>query len=165
MTNSEDTLIDDPGAPPEARVAAIQDWVQDISNRIVEIREEILPLQSELASLREERRILLEFLKVRDSEISLSPTNTISQNPTPTHAGRETVRERVQRGVIQVLSMSAGPMNIKDILEEYKRQGFKVPGKGRPSNITAHLPGCDEIINTSRGFYALADNNSKDGEL
>lgn len=157
MTNHEDTHLG------EAE-RLIERSIQEIESDISVIQDKIEPLKHKMALLHKKRRLLQEALKVGQPEAKPSLTTPTSQRQPPTAARRESVPERVRREVAHVLATCDGPIHIRDLIQEYKRQGFQLPGKGQPANITVHLSGWDGIISPRRGFYELRHDRSKEKE-
>jgi hypothetical protein len=58
--------------------------------------------------------------------------------------------------VVEVLAEIGSPIHINDLAVEYDKRGYKIPGQGKPANISVHLSGWDDIVSPERGMYTLA---------
>lgn len=139
-------------------------WLGEIDQGILRIQEQLEPLLREQGRLRERRKLLGELLtsfgddppapvEGQDSEVVVHGVTTAMASS----ARRETVRERVHREVASVLKEIGRPLHINDLLEEYVKRGYKVPGQGKAANISVHLSGWDDIEIPERGVYGLID--------
>jgi hypothetical protein len=80
---------------------------------------------------------------------------TVMSVVVPLKDGRATptaVREMAHR----ILSESARPLHISEIHEQFVARGYKIPGRGTPFNILAHLVNDKLFVRVARGTYALA---------
>jgi len=141
----------------------VKGWLADVDGRILEIQNEIEPLLVEQGTLRERRKLLAELLTSLGEEappsVSGNDSHLVLHHPTtePTAARKETTRDRVHREVVTVLREVGRPLHINDLLEEYVKRGYKVPGQGKAANISVHISGWDDIENPERGVYGLVD--------
>lgn len=148
------------GPSPEA----VKSWLTEIDGRIKSIQHQIEPLLVEQGRLRERRKLLSELLTSfgEDAPGPLvgndSQTVLYAPSTAPVAGRKETVRDRVHREVVAVLKeLGGGPIHINDLLIEYVKRGYKVPGQGKAANISVHLSGWDDIENPERGIYGLAN--------
>lgn len=140
----------------------VRAWLREIDQGILRIQQQLEPLLQEQGRLRERRELLGELLtsfgddppapvEGQDSEAVVhGATRAVSSS-----ARRETVRERVHREVVSVLKEIGRPLHINDLLAEYVKRGYKVPGQGKAANISVHLSGWDDIEIPERGVYGF----------
>lgn len=140
----------------------VKGWLADVDGRIVEIQGSIEPLLVEQGRLRERRKLLAELLTSFGEEAPPSVPGNDSQVvlhevaiADPTGTRRETIRDRVHREVVTVLREVGRPLHINDLLDEYVKRGYKVPGQGKAANISVHISGWADIENPERGIYGL----------
>lgn len=149
---------------------AVKTWISEIDERIRDVQNRIEPLLVEQGQLRERRKLLGELLSSfgqeppdavagADSQVVVHST----QAAATASKGRETVRERVHREVVTVLQELGRPVHVNDLLAEYVKRGYKVPGQGKAANISVHLSGWSDIENPERGIYGLV-NGTPDSE-
>jgi hypothetical protein len=142
----------------------VRAWLTEIDEQVLRIQGQLEPLLREQGRLRERRKLLgelltsfgedpLALLEGRDGEVVLHAVTT-AVSPS---ARRESVRERVHREVVSVLRETGRPLHINDLLAEYVKRGYQVPGQGKAANISVHLSGWDDIEIPERGVYGLVD--------
>lgn len=144
----------------------VEEWLSNVRSEIDRVGAAIEPLMAEQARLREREALLTKLLRTMDDG-SLAATSTAPMTAAVSEATRMiegSVLDYVRKGVMEVLrEHTKGPMHINDIFSKFVAKGYRVPGAGRPANLTAHLARCHGIVSPSRGFYAL-DSNAANGE-
>jgi len=142
--------------------AEVEVWLASVRSELTRVAGAIEPLLVEQGRLRERESLLVKLLQSLDpsssSARSSSETNAeVSVHP-PSAAHDGSVLAYVRACVLEILGeKGGGPMHINDIHSRFVAKGFRVPGAGRPANLTAHLGRCDGIISPSRGFYAIGE--------
>lgn len=136
----------------------VEAWLANIRSEIDRVGAAIEPLMAEQARLREREALVMKLLRTMDDG-ALAPTSTAPVTAAVTEATRiieGSVLDYVRKGVMEVLrDHGNAPMHINDIFSKFIAKGYRVPGAGRPANLTAHLARCEGIVSPSRGFYAL----------
>ncbi len=158
------------GAVPLARMSAdhsptsvpnreaVEEWIVAVRRQIQEVEARIQPLLGEQQALKQRESLLASLLKSLGAAadgcrpIALAPL----AGPVPAVAPGESVHDYVYAGVRAVLEETAGPLHINEIHARFIARGLRVPGAGKPANLTAHLGSCVGIWSPRRGFYALA---------
>lgn len=113
----------------------------------------VQPLLLEQQRLNDRRAIVKELLSSFGEEMA-----SADRAGQPAHSpmgGRETVRERVHREVVEVFTSLGRPLHINDLHQEMIRRGHVVPGQGKPANISVHLSGWPDVVSPERGIYGL----------
>ena len=141
---------------------AVARWLTEVETRMDAIQQQIDPLTRELETLNAQRALLRELLATLDLVHQEDAATGILARSSPTLARRESVRERVHREAVEVLGEIGEPIHINDLAAEYAKRGYKIPGQGKPANISVHLSGWKDIVSPERGLYALA--GCADGE-
>jgi hypothetical protein len=137
----------------------VEVWLAGVRGELNRVAATIEPLLAEQSRLREREALLVKLLQ------SLAPSSILSEGtgaptapsaPVVLHEG--SVLSYVRSCVLEVLREGGGaPMHINDIHSRFVAKGFRVPGAGRPANLTAHLSRCEGIVSPSRGFYAVGE--------
>jgi hypothetical protein len=132
----------------------IEEWLVGVRSELERIEVALSPLLHEQARLREREQLLLRLSQ--SFETIQGPADTRAGEPREPDADLP-IREYVQRRVAEILrDAGEAPMHINDLHAKFLQRGFRVPGAGRPANLTAHLGRSETIISPRRGFYALA---------
>ena len=132
--------------------ATVEGWLRDVENQVQALEQKIEPLLQEQVRLQERRSILRDLLASFDEREDGAPVLALTHRST----GRaETVRERVHREVVDILRETGRPMHINELTEAYIARGLKVPGQGKPANISVHLSGWPDISSPERGIYSM----------
>jgi hypothetical protein len=134
----------------------IATWLAAVRSELLRIAGAIEPLLTEQSRLRSREALLLKLLESFEDaprQVETGGPATVSGTPPEPETS---IRDYVRLGVTEVLRESGGgPMHINDIHKKFVARGLRVPGAGRPANLTAHLGRCEGIITPSRGFYTL----------
>jgi transposase len=142
---------------------AIAHWLAATKERMTSVKQELEPLARELESLQEQRSLLLDLARTMETDDERKQRNESHIRKSPRFSGRkEPIRNRVHREVVEVLGEIGLPVHINDLAEEYEKRGYKIPGQGKPANISVHLSGWDDIVSPERGMYALAKSTNAD---
>jgi len=124
----------------------LHSWLQTIDEQLAAVADRMQPLLEERASLNE-RRTLVQGLLTSVSGVAAS-----SQTNAP-HG--ESVRERVHRQAVEVLTAAGTPLHINALHAEFVKRGFVIPGLGQTANISVHLANWPDVVSPARGMYAL----------
>lgn len=141
----------------------VETWLAAVRGEQERLQAQIEPLLAEQGRLRERETLLVKLLQSFDGASTHAPASEIAAiDPPealtlPNPAG--SVLDYVRTNVIEILQGEAGPMHINDIHRQFVARGLRVPGAGRPANLTAHLSRCEGIVSPSRGFYKLGKND------
>ena len=146
--------------PTATDVAA---WISDVDGELAEIDAALVPLVERQAALIERLGLLKRLLTSMDAAPAKkdSPMNGVVA-PARVY---ETVRDRVQLHVAEILVDVGRPLHINEIHAEFIKRGFEVPGAGKPNNITVHLSDATEILSPSRGYYAIKNAGQPDSTV
>ena len=127
------------------------------------VQQELEPLAHELESLQEQRSLLRDLLETMETGDDRKRRNESHIRKSPRSLARQqSVRDRVHREVVEVLAEIGSPIHINDLTVEYEKRGYKIPGQGKPANISVHLSGWDDIVSPDRGMYTLAKSTNAD---
>ena len=141
------------GPSPEA----VTQWLATIEERVTSLQQEMEPLARELESLQEQRSLLRDLARTMETDYERQMREESHIRKSPRSLTRQqSVRDRVHREVVEVLAEIGSPIHINDLAVEYEKRGYKIPGQGKPANISVHLSGWDDIFSPDRGMYALA---------
>lgn len=100
---------------------------------------------------------LLQSLSGKDLATTATVEGAAAEAQSTARAEGSTL-EYVRSCVLDILrEKGGGPMHINDIHAKFLSKGFRVPGAGRPANLTAHLGRCQGITSPTRGFYAIGE--------
>ena len=159
------TMNDDLAAPLPPDSNGVRAWLEAVRRELHAIGERIEPLVAEQNRLRSREQLLTSLLR------TLDPTQPPSGPSAPDNTGPSaaemaaasgSVRDYVRRGVTAVLSDAVGPLHINELHARFIARGLRVPGAGRPANLTAHLSNWSGIVSPQRGFYALGSGANDD---
>ncbi len=125
-------------------------WLDRVDLELSGLQRQIEPLTTEQARL-QERKVLLRGLL--SSVEGTDPASTAS----PTDTKRETVRERVHRQAVEILTDVGRLLHIDELHAEFITRGYEIPGQGRTANISVHLAGWTDIASPVRGSYGLVE--------
>ena len=121
------------------------------------VQEQLEPLAREIESLKEQRSLLRDLLESMETANDPRRSDESLARSSSRLGRREPVRDRVHREVVEVLGEIGAPIHINDLADEYEKRGYKIPGQGKPANISVHLSGWEDIVSPDRGMYALAE--------
>lgn len=141
----------------------VEAWVAGVRSELQRVTLAIEPLLAEQNRLRAREALLLKLLQSFDdaSPTPETPTTALTVSPSSPPAVEGSVLEYVRACVIDVLrEKGGGPMHINAIHARFLAKGFRVPGAGRPANLTAHLGRCEGIVSPARGFYAIGQSEA-----
>lgn len=139
----------------------METWLASVRNEQERLQAQIEPLLAEQGRLRERENLLVKLLQSFGETPTASAADLSAPEPgdaqsLPALGG--SVLDYVRTNVIEILQGAEGPMHINDIHRLFVARGLRVPGAGRPANLTAHLSRCEGIVTPKRGLYALATN-------
>lgn len=146
------------GAAPQRQ--EVETWLSTVRSELLRIAGAIEPLLVEQSRLRSREALLLKLLEsFEDFAPELEARGgAATTTAAPAAVAETSVRDYVRAGVVEVLrEAGGGSMHINDIHKSFVAKGLRVPGAGRPANLTAHLGRCEGIVSPSRGFYALGE--------
>ena len=137
----------------------VESWLASVRSDLSRLAADIEPLLAEQARLRDREALLVKLLQSISPEPARVPAASESSKGGPAaHSQDGSVLEYVRTCVLDILrGKGGGPMHINDIHARFLAMGFRVPGAGRPANLTAHLGRCPGITSPSRGFYAIGN--------
>lgn len=164
-------MTDSPPSVAAPDAAAVRAWLAAVRSDLSEVVRKMEPLVAEQNRLRAREQLLVSLLHGLEHGAAPEPKRAPTKGPIALPASSDespdasaadiiaasgSVRDYVWRGVRAVLSDSAGPLHINDLHARFIARGLRVPGAGRPANLTAHLTRCPGVTSPRRGFYALA---------
>ena len=140
----------------------------DLQQSVARLREELLRVQQQVDKEEQELRLILELLKLRgqDAVVGLDshaeapvPPSLSLQHPSQDSAisGAGLTAE-----VIATLREAGKPLHIKELVEAIRSRHVRIPGRGEPANLIAHIRRSEEIVRPSRGVYGLREWGLKD---
>ena len=160
----------------------VDEWLSGTNARMEDIQRQIEPIHKEMSALRERHKLLLELLQTMEpsdqtparealTSFSLSSLSSFSEVPrrsfseVPRGGRRERTRDRVHNEVVQVLRMVNEPIHINDLALKYETEGFRIPGQGKPANLSVHLSGWPDIVTgPERGMYSLNEEANEESD-
>jgi hypothetical protein len=125
----------------------LRNWLTAIDADLDSVTLRMQPLLAEQASLNE-RRVLVQGLLA-------SVTGDAAPIAITGSSAGESVRQRVHRQAVDVLTAAGKPLHINMLKAEFQKRGYPIPGLGQPANISVHLANWDDISSPERGVYAL----------
>jgi len=134
----------------------VDSWLAAVRADLTRIAGELQPLLDEQARLRAR-----EALLVRLSDSFTSPNPVMAEETAGAIPADGSVKDYVRACAVEILKASDQPMHINQLHAEFLARGFRVPGAGRPANLTAHLGRAEGIMSPGRGLYALAPASSQ----
>ena len=168
----------------------VDEWLSGTNARMEDIQRQIEPLNKEMSALRERHKLLLELLQTMEpsdqtperealTSFSLSSLSSLSEVPRSSFSEvprssfsevrrggrRERTRDRVHNEVVQVLRMVNEPIHINDLALKYETEGYRIPGQGKPANLSVHLSGWPDIVTgPERGMYSLNEEANEESD-
>jgi len=109
---------------------------------------------------------LSSFSEVPQHSFSEAPRYSLSSfSEVPRGGRRERTRDRVHNEVVQVLRMVNEPIHINDLALKYETEGYRIPGQGKPANLSVHLSGWPDIVTgPERGMYSLNEEANEESD-
>lgn len=137
-------------------VPTIRSWLAHEEAQLADLERRIASLAGEERLIRERVVHLRELLAAYDADFE---TRTTEHAPVSNNASRESIRDRIRRQVMELLTDEPEPMHILDIWKQFHVRGWEVPGAGNAANITAHLTAVPDFFSPRRGYYRLRRDN------
>jgi hypothetical protein len=137
---------------------AIEQAIHDVRERRAAAEAGRANSEREMASCREEERLLQRLLALRTG--SGAPDNA-SEDESSTlisvgEDGPATARQTASETVVEELAVSGRPIHISELLRTLQTRNVALPGAGTQANLISILVRDDRVIRTSRGMYGLA---------
>lgn len=127
----------------------VRGWIAKAEAEVSDLSEQAEAIQQHLAEARRQLMLFYEML----AAITNAPVEVSAE-----HMGiGRAVRERVQKDAEAILCDRGSPMRIQGIHAEFIRRRMRLPGRGTPTNIAAHLVASDRFSRKGRGIYGLVD--------
>ena len=155
----------------------VDEWLSGTNARMEDIQRQNEPLNKEMSALRERHKLLLELLQTMEpsdqtparealTSFSLSSLSSLSSfSEVPRGGRRERTRDRVHNEVVEVLRMVNEPIHINDLALKYETEGYRIPGQGKPANLSVHLSGWPDIVTgPERGMYSLNEEANEESD-
>ena len=157
----------------------VDEWLSGTNARMEDIQRQIEPLNEEMSALRERHKLLLELLQTMEpsdqtparealTSFSLSSFSEVPRRSfyeVPRGGRRERTRDRVHNEVVEVLRMVNEPIHINDLALKYETEGYRIPGQGKPANLSVHLSGWPDIVTgPERGMYSLNEEANEESD-
>jgi hypothetical protein len=142
----------------------------DLQQSISRLQEDLLRVQQQLEKEEQELRLIVELLRLRGYEGSLamvseaesSRPNLSALQPLRTDSAVDSAGLTAE--VITILREANKPLHIKDLVEAVRARHLRIPGRGEPANLIAHIRRCADIVRPSRGVYGLREWGLEDKE-
>ena len=149
----------------------VDEWLSGTNARMEDIQRQIEPLNEEMSALRERHKLLLALLQTMEpydqtpAREALTSLSLSSFSEVPRGGRRERTRDRVHNEVVEVLRMVNEPIHINDLALKYETEGFRIPGQGKPANLSVHLSGWPDIVTgPERGMYSLNEEANEESD-
>lgn len=140
-------MADETGPAP----AQLELWLEQVDRALADVQIRLEPVLAEQARLQERRLLLKELLA------SYGDDRAAADGKVGRASALETTRERVHRQAVEIMSQTGRALHSNDLLAEFVRRGYDVPGSGRANNITVHLSGWHDVVSPERGMYGLVE--------
>jgi len=138
--------------------------LQEVRDRIARAEHDRADLDRVIMAGREEERLLLRLLALRQGDIAEEP----SDGEQETNSGRRNLDEaRLQNAgksatppflqvVVRELATAGRPVHISDLMRRLRELHIEIPGAGSQANLITHLRRDPRIVRPSRGMYGLS---------
>jgi len=143
---------DDGSLPNEA----IHRAVEAVRVRLAGAEAQRAAAEREIAVAREEERLLLRLLAVRQGEAG-SPELPLIESQVVDAPSTRTPKQPVLQAVIEELNTAGRPLHISELMRLLQVKNISVPGSGSQANLITHLRRDARFVRPSRGMYALAE--------
>jgi hypothetical protein len=142
-------------------------WLEGLRSRLEQVARELAPLLEEQQRLRSQEALLTKLLVSFDgspNEVGAPAAHGSDEVDSGVVADGST-GDYVRDAALSILrDVGGGPMHINDMHAQFLARGYRVPGAGRPANLTAHLGRAASITSPRRGFYAIASDRPSAGQ-
>jgi hypothetical protein len=129
----------------------VRGWLATVEVDLQAVDQKLKPLLEEQRQLEQREELLRHLLASFDQ----APTDRPGAGATETRNG--SIGEYVIGRAAVILREEGAPLHINDLYARFVERGYKVPGKGRPVNLTVHLRSTDRIVSPQRGIYGLPE--------
>jgi hypothetical protein len=137
--------------PQPISQAALREALEAAAARVAGLEREIAAKVGEMEEAKSEENLLRQLLRVRGQEEGSPPADPDS--PKAHSAAAHPIVEEV----IRELEDAGRPLHISELMDRLQGRGVRIPGRGKPANVIAHLSRDSRIVRPSRGIYALGD--------
>ena len=137
---------------------AIEQAIRDVRGRRAVAEAARANSEREMASCREEERLLQRLLALRTGS-SVADNVSDDESGTLIAPGEDdlaTSRQAAIETVVEELAVSGRPVHISELLRTLQTRNVALPGAGTQANLISILVRDDRVIRTSRGMYGLA---------
>jgi hypothetical protein len=150
--------------PTEMSEALITKALEGARNRISRAEQERAELERVIAAAREEERLLVRLLALRQGKGTVEePADALQSNyqahpaklQPPIEGGTDAKHPAVQ-AVIHELASAARPLHISELMRLLRERQVSIPGAGTQANLITHLRRDARLVRPSRGMYGLA---------
>ncbi|HET9199053.1 MAG TPA: HTH domain-containing protein [Solirubrobacterales bacterium] len=121
--------------------------------RVAALEGEIAAKVAEMEEAKEESDLLGQLLRVRAGEDRAAEAGADAPETEP----RSAPTHPVVREAIKELEEAGRPLHISELMDRLQGRGVRIPGRGKPANVIAHVSRDPHIVRTSRGIYGLAE--------
>jgi len=143
------------GLSVEALVGALE----EVKQRVRQLRAQISGLEHRLANAQEEERILTKLLALRRGEHFGQPTaahvGDVRTTPLQPIASPAKRSHQSVDAVVAILKEADHPVHISELMRLLREQNVVIPGSGTQANLISHLRRDSRIVRPSRGMYGL----------
>jgi hypothetical protein len=123
--------------------------------RISALEKEIAVKVGEREEAKNEADLLRQLLRVRGGGDSAGDAGAEGAE----EESRSAPMHPVVREVVRELREAGRPLHISELMDRLQGRGVRIPGRGEPANVIAHLSRDPHIVRPSRGIYGLAEWN------
>lgn len=135
----------------------VERWTEAVEREMAVLQQKLDPLLEERARLEGRRDLLQSLLASFDEAGGDQPQPSESQPQRPATQTREPVRQYVEKRVLEILDEAGEPLHINDIHRRFREKGYRIPGAGKPVNITSHIRLSERIRSPERGIYGTVE--------
>lgn len=131
-------------------------WLEAVREDLERQHDRLAPLLEEQRRLEARHALLKDLLssfKAPGKGSSDDASRMWSVSVQPTGSIGAYVRDKAT----EILRDAEQPLHINEVHAEFERRGFRVPGAGKPVNLTVHLRQGTDIVSPARGLYALKE--------
>lgn len=139
----------------------ISQALNEVRSRIAQAEHERAELDRTIAAAREEERLLLRIVALRQGKVSVDPNASLHQGdgdaPRPKKAtDAAPSKQPAVQAVVHELATAGRPLHISDLMRLLREQRVVIPGAGSQANLITHLRRDPRLVRPSRGMYGLA---------
>lgn len=128
----------------------VKRWIAGVEQELAVVDRELQPLVARQKALEDRLNLLRQLAGSLDEGVPVPPESDSSRSSTK-------IQDYVIERAVSLLREEGGPLHINEIHARFLQRGYRVPGAGRPVNLTAHIRDSESIVSPKRGFYGLVE--------